>query len=154
MLVDTQGLLLRVRVLAANLTDREGGKLLLEGIGSVFTRLGHLFVDGGYQGKWVQWVKETLGWTVEVVQRADANFRGIYWPDGVPMPPELAAELRKKTRGYRSFVVIPRRWVVERTLAWLSFYRRLNRDYEFLPETTETFVYTAMIRLMVRRLAC
>lgn len=154
MLVDTQGLVLKVKVLAANITDREGGKLLLEGIDSVFTRLRHLFVDGSYQGKWVQWVKETLGWTLEVVQRADANFRGIWWPKDEPMPPELVEELRQKTRGYRSFVVIPRRWVVERTLAWLSFYRRLNRDYEFLVETTETFVYTVMIRLMVKRLAC
>jgi hypothetical protein len=84
-----------------------------------------------------------------------------------PMPKELEEELLKKTRGHREFVVIPRRWVrpkpvrccfrvksVERTFAWLSFCRRLNRDYEYLPETSETLIYTAMIRLMVRRLAC
>lgn len=69
------------------------------------------------------------------------------------MPPDLIEELGQKTRGRRSFVVIPRRWVVERTFAWLSFNRGLNWDYEFLPETTETFIYVSMIRLMVRRLA-
>lgn len=153
MLVDTQGLVLKVRVLAANIPDREGGQLLLVGVNDLFTRLQHLFADGGYRGKWVTWVKETLGWTVDIVQRPDANFRGIWWPDDVPMPPELIEELRKKTRGFREFVVIPRRWVVERTFAWLSFYRRLNRDYELLPETTEAFIYTAMSRIMVRRLA-
>lgn len=152
--MDTQGLVLKVKVLAANITDRDGGMLLLEGTNASFSKLCHLFVDGGYKGKWVQWVKEALGWTVEVVQRPDAGFRGIWWPNDVPMPPELVEELRRKTRGYRSFVVIPRRWVVERTFAWLSFSRRLNRDYELLPETTETFVYTAMIRIMVKRLAC
>ncbi|WP_027875880.1 transposase, partial [Meiothermus cerbereus] len=97
--------------------------------------------------------RRTLGWTVQVMQRPDANFRGIWWPDEKPIPDDLAEELLKKTRGHRGFVVIPRRWVVERTFAWLSFNRRLNRDYEFLPETSETFIYTAMIRLMVRRLA-
>nr|WP_275054168.1 transposase [Calidithermus terrae] len=69
------------------------------------------------------------------------------------MPPDLIEELRQKTRDHRSFVVIPRRWVVERTFAWLSFNRRLNRDYELLPKTTETLIYRAMIRLMVRRSA-
>ena len=153
LLVDTQGLVLKVKVLPANLTDAQGGKVVLQAAWAIFKRLSHLFIDGGYKRQFEEWVKETLGWTVQVMQRPDANFRGIWWPDDVPMPPDLIEELRKKTRGYRSFVVIPRRWVVERTFAWLSFNRRLNRDYELLPETTESFIYTAMIRLMVRRLA-
>lgn len=121
----------------------------------MFKRLSHVFIDGGcgYKRQFEDWVKGTLGWTVQVMQRPDANFRGIGWPDGLPMPPDLIEELRQKTRDHRSFVVIPRRWVVERTFAWLSFNRRLNRDYELLPKTTETLIYRAMIRLMVRRSA-
>ncbi|WP_420845993.1 transposase [Meiothermus hypogaeus] len=153
LLVDTQGLVLKVKVLPANLTDAQGGQVVLQAARAAFKRLTHLFIDGGYKRQFEDWVKETLGWTLQVMQRPDANFRGIWWPEGVPMPPDLIEELGKKTRGRRSFVVIPRRWVVERTFAWLSFNRRLNRDYELLPETTETFIYVAMIRLMARRLA-
>lgn len=69
------------------------------------------------------------------------------------MSPDLIEELGQKTRGHRSFVIISRCWIVEPTFAWLSFKRRLNRDHELLPETTETLIYTAMIHLMVRRLA-
>lgn len=69
------------------------------------------------------------------------------------MPPELIEELKSKTKGFRKFVVIPRRWVVERTFAWLSFQRRLSKDYEYLPETSEAFIYIAMIRIMARKLA-
>lgn len=83
-----------------------------------------------------------MNWTVQVMQRPDANFHGIWWPNDQPMPDDLAEELLKKTRGYRSFVVISRRWVVEHTFAWLSLNRRLNRDYELLPETSETLIYT------------
>lgn len=68
LLVDTQGLLLKVTVQAGNISDREGGKLLLLAVAGIFVRLTHLFVDGGYKGKWVSWVKDTLGWTVDVVQ--------------------------------------------------------------------------------------
>ena len=78
---------------------------------------------------------------------------GGSWLKDKPIPNDLAKELLKKTPGHRSFMVIPRRWVVERTFAWLSFNRRLNQDYEFLPQTSETLIYTAMIRLMLRRLA-
>jgi transposase len=147
-----QGLVLKVLVLPANFTDAEGGQKLLENIKDSFTRHKHLFVDGGYKGSWREWVEQTLGWTIEVVQRPDANFRGVRWPNDEPFPPELEQELLKKAKGFRDFVVIPRRWVVERTFAWFSFYRRLNRDYDLLPQTT-AFIYTTMPRIMLRRLA-
>jgi len=81
--------------------------------------------DGGYAGKLIDWVLNTRNWVLEIVKRND---------------------------DIKGFQVLPRRWVVERTLAWLSFNRRLSKDYEVLPETSEAMVYVAMIRLMVRRL--
>ena len=81
--------------------------------------------DGGYAGKLIDWVLNTCNWVLEIVKRND---------------------------DIKGFQVLPRRWVVERTLAWLSFNRRLSKDYEVLPETSEAMVYVAMIRLMVRRL--
>ncbi len=141
-LVDRQGLLLKVKVLPANLTSRDGGQLLLPEVKDTLPSLKNLFVDGGYKGKWAEWAREALGWGVQVVQRP-AKVRGICRSTTSIYPSEQ-----------KQFKVIPRRWVVERTLAWLSFQRRLNRDYELLPETTESFVHIAMIRIMVRRLAC
>lgn len=149
LLVDTQGLLLKVKVQAGNISDREGGKLLLLTIVGMFLRLTHLFVDGGYKGKWVLWVKETLGWTVEVVQHSYAGIRGIWLPEGQELTPEQVAMFR----GYRTFKVLPRRWVVERTLAWICRSRRHSKDYEYLPESSEALIYAAMIRLMLTRLA-
>ena len=149
LLVDTQGLLLKVKVQAGNISDCEGGKLLLLTIVGMFLRLTHLFVDGGYKGKWVAWVRETLGWTVEVVQHSYAEIRGIWLPEGQKLTPEQVAMFR----GYRTFKVLPRRWVVERTLAWICRSRRHSKDYEYLPESSEALIYAAMIRLMLTRLA-
>ncbi len=149
LLVDTQGLLLKVKVQAGNISDREGGKLLLLAVVGMFLRLTHLFVDGGYKGKWVAWVKQTLGWTVDVVQHPYAGIRGIWLPEGQELTPEQVATLK----GYRTFKVLPRRWVVERTLAWVCRYRRHSKDYEHLPESSEALIYAAMIRLMLTRLA-
>lgn len=151
--VDTQGLLIKVKVLAADISDHEGGMQVLAAAWAILKNFRHIFVDGGYKKTFQDWVKENLGWSVQVMQRPDANFRGFWWPKDKPVPEDLMQEMLKKTRGHRDFVVIPRRWVVERTFAWLSFNRRLNRDYDLLPETTETFIYAAMIRLMLRRLA-
>jgi putative transposase len=116
-LVDTLGLLLNV-----------GAKTLLQEISSekeVVKRLELLRADGGYRGELAAWVKETLGWTLEIVE---------------------------KPKDQTGFQVVPRRWIVERTFAWLVGQRRLARDYERLPETSEAFIYAAMIRLMLRRL--
>jgi putative transposase len=125
-LVDTMGLLLMVLVHAANIQDRDGAKLLLNKAKGCFTRLRLIWADGGYKGKLVDWILETHSWILEIVKR-DKEVKG--------------------------FQVLPRRWVVERTFAWLSFYRRLSKDYEVLTETSEAMIYAAMVHLMVRRLA-
>jgi len=138
-LVDTIGLLLTVRVHPADVQDRDGAKLLLAGLGERFPRLAKLWVDAAYQGPCATWITETLGWVVEVVRKPRTWVR-------VPAdqePPEMPS----------GFQVLPRRWVVERTFAWLGRYRRLSKDYEVLPETEETWIYLAMSRLMTVRLA-
>jgi putative transposase len=149
LLVDTQGLLLKVLVLPANITDREGGKELLSDVHDYAPRLQHLWVDGGYKGEWVAWVKQTLGLSVEVVQYAYAGISGFWMPAEQELTPEQLSQLR----GFRSFKVLPRRWVIERTFAWLMFQRRLVIDYEFLPQTSQAFIHLAMTRIMLRRLA-
>ena len=138
-----------VKVLPANITDRDGGQLLLPEVKETFPSIKHLFVDGGYKGKWAEWARETLGWSVRVVQRLP-KVRGVWWPKDEPLPQHYLDLFEEQ----RKFKVILRRWIVERTLAWLSFQRRFNRDHEPLPETTKSFIRVAMIRLMVRRLAC
>jgi putative transposase len=125
-LVDTMGLLLAVVVTAASVQDRDGAQLLLTRLGGACKKLRLIWVDGGYRGQLLDWVAAECRFRLQVVLRSD-NQKG--------------------------FAVLPRRWVVERTLAWLNHHRRLNKDYERLPSTSETFVYIAMIRLMLRRLA-
>jgi putative transposase len=125
-LVDTIGLLLMVVVHTADIQDRDGAKLVLQKAKDKFSRLRLIWSDGGYAGKLVDWVKEVCHWVLEIVKRDD-NAQG--------------------------FQVLPRRWVVERTFGWLGRYRRLSKDYEGLPATSEAMVYAAMSRLMLRRLA-
>lgn len=125
-LVDTLGLLLLVVVHTADIQDRDGAKLVLEEAKQFLSRLLLIWADGGYAGKLVDWVKDVCDWTLEIVKR-DPNTKG--------------------------FQVLPRRWVVERTLGWLNQYRRLSKDYEVLTETSEAMIYAAMVHLMVRRLA-
>ena len=128
-LVDTLGLLMRVVVTAGDVQDRDGAKLLLEGLAEqaeLIKRLELIWADGGYRGTLIAWVEEAFGWKLEIVE---------------------------KPEGQIGFQVLPRRWVVERTFAWLVRQRRLARDYERLPETSESFIYIAMIRLMLRNLA-
>ena len=126
LLVDTLGLLLQVVVSAANVSEKAGALLHMEKIVGQFPRLIKLFADGGYEGKdFTQKVKDDHHLELEVV----------------------------KCKQGQGFQVLPWRWIVERTLAWLVRHRRLTIDYESLPATSEAFIYAAMVRLMVRRLA-
>jgi putative transposase len=126
-LVDTLGLLLIVVVHAACIQDRDGAKLVLERAKGKFPRLALIWADGAYGGKLVEWVKTICSWVLEIVKRTD---------------------------DVKGFKVLPRRWVVERTFGWLNRYRRLAKDYERTPESSETMVQIAMIRVMLTRLAC
>jgi putative transposase len=143
LLVDTEGLLLRARVHPADATDAEGAKPLLAGLDRVFPRLELIWVDGGYKRRFAEWVGETLGWRVAVVQHPDAGRRWAWVAPGQEPPPAASP-------GFR---VLPRRWVVERTFAWLGRCRRLSKDFEALPSTEEAWIYLAMSRLMAARLA-
>lgn len=127
-LVDVMGLLLVVLVHDASIQERAGAKLLLKSaVLKGFYRLQLIWADGGYSGQpMIEWVFELAGWLWKVVTRPD---------------------------GCSGFTILPRRWVVERTFAWLGRYRRLSKDYEHLPATSEALIYAAMVRLMLRRLA-
>jgi putative transposase len=119
-------LILECVVHPADVQDRDGARLVLEGIGERFPRLQRIWADGGYAGKLVDWAKELGQWVLEIVKRSDTAV---------------------------GFELLPHRWIVERTFAWLGRFRRLSKDYEALIETSETMIRIAMIRLMVRRLA-
>lgn len=141
-LVDTQGLIIRALVHPADLADRDGAKLLLAPLQDQLPRLQHIWADSAYAGKCAEWVQATLGWTLEIVKHWWTGVRWV-WVGPGQEPPTIP----------RGFQVLPRRWVVERTFAWLVLYRRLAKDYEELPATGEALIYVAMARLMVRRLA-
>ena len=153
-LVDTEGFVLKVRVHSAKIPDKDGLRLLLESARFCLPRLSHLWLDAGYQGRGKEWTENVLGLSVEVVHRAPRPI-----PEKVAQiwAAEWAKEGRKidwqKLLPRRGFEVLPRRWVVERTFAWLCHNRRMSKDYERLCSTGEAFVYIAMTRLMVRRLA-
>ncbi len=140
-LVDTEGLLLKAKVHSARVFDRDGIKLLLEDAKDLFPRMEHLWLDAGYNGqeKGADWVEKVLGWSAEIVKRPS---RWVWVPEGVEPPPYP-----------KGFIVLPRRWVVERSFAWNGQNRRMSKDYERVPETGEAFMYVSMVRLMVRRLA-
>jgi putative transposase len=156
LLVDTEGLVLKVKVHVANVVDQEGIKPLLDGAKKLFPRLSHLWLDAGYRGeeKGRGWVEKALGWSVELVERPRKPA-----PEEVLMSwaEELAKEGKivdwQKLLPPRAFQVLPRRWVVERSFAWIGHNRRMSKDYEKLCVTSEAFVYAAMSRLMLRRLA-
>lgn len=142
LLVDTEGLLLKVLVHPADEPDGTGARPLLTALVGLLPRLALIWVDGGYKKGFADWVATELGWRVEPVQHPDAGLRYV-WVGPGQAPPERPA-------GFR---VLPRRWVVERTFAWLGRHRRLSKDYEALPATEEAWIYLAMTRLMTVRLA-
>ena len=145
-LVDTNGLLMHVLVHEADLQDHEGGKLLLVPLQGRFPRLKLIWVDSAYKkGDFVEWVKAEFGWEVEAVEHPWSGLRGV-------LAPKEAVINWEQVRP-RGFHVLKRRWVVERTFAWLSTWRRLAKDYEVLPASEEAWIYVAMIRIMLGRLA-
>lgn len=111
---------------AASVQDREGAKAVIQKIRFNCPRLETLWADGGYAGKLEEWVEEFAGWNLEIVKRSDRA---------------------------QGFEVLPKRWIVERTFGWLNRYRRLSKDYEWFPQTSDNFIYLAMINLMLHRLA-
>jgi putative transposase len=156
LLVDTQGLVLRARVHSAKIMDWDGIKTLLAQADVEFPCLRHLWLDAGYRGedKGKGWVQKALGWTVELVERrrkpAAEEVLKLWaqeWSkEGVSVNWEELLEPK-------GFQVLPKRWVVERTFSWIDQNRRMSKDYERLPESSEAFIYISMSRLMVRRLA-
>lgn len=130
LLVDTLGLVVMVVVSAANIPERAGAKLLLARLQQVrhwVARLVMIWVDGGYKGHdFMQWVMDHYQWVIQPVLRKDS---------------------------IKAFVPVAQRWKVERTFGWFNWCRRLSKDYEILPQTSEAFIYVANIRIMLRRLA-
>jgi putative transposase len=125
-LVDTEGNLVAVVVHPANIADRDGADWVLEAACKKSARLAHVWADSGYTGDLVDWWQQERGITIEIVS---------------------------KQSGQRTFVVAPRRWVVERTFAVLGRARRLAKDYEQYDLTSEAMVYLASIASLLRRLA-
>jgi putative transposase len=126
-MVDTLGLVVKVLVCAANIGERAGARQLLQNLTYPLQRLEKILVDAGFSGDDItQWVRDNFGWLWEVSTRPD-NQKG--------------------------FVVESKRWVVERTFAWLGNCRRLSKDYEFYEQMSESFIYLALIRKMLRNLA-
>jgi putative transposase len=157
LLVDTQGLVLKARVHSANVQDREGIKILLALAPDYLPRLSHLWMDGGYTGQdnGAGWVQKVLGWTAEIVRHPpklvpDEVMR-IWQREWAKEGLQIDREKLQESKEPRAF--LPIRWIVERTFSWLGQNRRLSKDYERLPESAEAFIYVAMSRLMVRRLA-
>jgi putative transposase len=118
------GMVLMVVVHAASMQDRDGAKLVLKKSKRLYPDLRLIWADGGYAGVLISWVQQVCGWVLQTVLR----------PVGI-----------------KGFIVLPRRWVVERTFAWLGNYRRLSKDYEYLTSVSETMITIAMIHLMARR---
>jgi putative transposase len=156
LLVDTEGFVLRAKIHSAKVMDWDGIKTLLRQADAQFPRLEHLWVDAGYRGedRGKDWVEKKLGWSVELLERPRKPapekvlmaWAERWMHEGVKVD-------WQKLLPPKGFVVLPRRWVVERSFAWISHNRRMSKDYERLCASGEAFVYAAMSRLMLRRLA-
>ena len=110
---------------SAAIQDRDGAKLLFFKAATLLPTLSLVWADGGYAGQLVAWLHSWCGWVLEIV---------------------------RKLEGQVGFQILPRRWVVERTFAWLDHYRRLSKHYEELVENSEAMIHIAMIQLMLHRL--
>lgn len=155
LLVDTEGLVLEARVHSAKVPDEDGIRLLLDSARDRLPRrLSHLWVDAGYQGRGRRWAEEVLGLSVDVVRKPPKpvlpeKVAKAWAEEWAKEGKEVDWQRLMPPRGFRA---LPRRWVVERTFAWISHNRRMAKDYERLCATGEALVYVAMTRLMVRRL--
>lgn len=129
LLVDTMGLVLLAMVHSGDIQDRDGARLLLRKLENSFGWLKLIWADGGYGGKLVEWI------------------------DRIRRHRKIRLEIVRRSDHQKGFNVLPKRWIVERTFAWLMQARRLNKDYETSIESAEAFIYIAMIRNMTRRLA-
>lgn len=130
LLVDTHGFVLKVVVSAADVQDRDGARLLAHALqlyGPDLPRLSLVWADAGYSGPLADDLRRQLGWTLEIVKRADPQPR-------------------------HAFAVQPHRWIVERTFSWWGGLRRLSKDYEYQVESSEALIYAGMSHLMLRRL--
>src|SRR5215212_7579901 len=149
-----EGLVLKARVHSAKVPDQDGLRLLLESTQTELSRLKHLWLDAGYEGRGRRWAEEAMGLSVEVVRKPPKPIpekAARIWAE------EWAKEGRKvdwqRLMPPQGYVALPRMWVVEGTFSWLGQNRRMSKDYERLCASAEAFVYAAMIRLMARRLA-
>ena len=138
LLVDTQGTLLKTKVHPADIHDRAGAELLLEGLQHLFPTIELMWADTAYR-ELKDWLRRALGWQLSIPQH--------WWSRGVWM--RVGSEPPTRPSGFQ---VLARRWVVERTLAWLTTNRRLAKDYERLVETGEMLLYLAMSRILLRRI--
>jgi putative transposase len=118
-----------VSVTAASVQDRDGAMSLLDVLRHRFSRLRVIWADQAYAGDLIAWV-----WALRPRRK-------------------VRLEIVKRPEGIKGFLLLPKRWIVERTFAWLGRYRRLSKDYEYLPQTSEAMIQGATIHLMVRRLA-
>ena len=124
-ITDTVGNLLEVVVHTADVADCKGAPSLIARVAETFSTIEKIWADGAYKGDLIDLVKETLGAVLEIVERE---------------------------AGQKGFHVLPKRWVVERTFAWFEWYRRLSKDYERLIECSESVIYLASIRIMLKRI--
>lgn len=124
---------------SAEITDRNGAFLVLGAINGICQRLKLIWADMGYRGEDLKnWIDQVCKWKLEIVKRP--RRWGWYPEDVEPVPMPV-------------FTVLPRRWVVERTFAWIGRYRRMSKDYEYSTDSSEAMVCLAMTRLMLRRLS-
>lgn len=137
--MDTGGLVLTAVVHPANRSDRVAARTVLADARAQHPRLERVWVDAGYTGSLIPWAKQELNLTLTVVKRPNRWVRIPADQEPEPLPAGVP--------------ILPRRWVVERTFAWLGRSRRLSKDYEALPATEEAWIQLAMIRLMTARLA-
>ena len=131
--------MLHVRVHRANLQDRQSACWVLNRqLTHRFNRLRDIFADQGYTGKWSAPMQARTGLQLHIVRRPRKN---IWWPKDKPRPPIK-----------NTFTLLKKRWIVERTFAWIGRYRRMAKDYEQRTDVAEAFVFVAMISLMLRRI--